>query len=335
MHRVFAQTGKIAVAQTRVVSVGKKGIEDSDIAKLDWQWFLYHFTAGNYSPEYARECWQKRTNEVGAPLITYKIDGVRIMEMRQPDVSKVRSSHGIKKVKTQDLGTTRMQLPSNPVQQGLSCEGDIGQGDDMDDVEEPVSDGDVVLPRDRAVVGGQSLASGSGQNPYSEPLSDEDGQNTGGDTTPKYADGPWPESEPEMDPAPASPPTAPRALSVRAPSSCIRVASSIAGASARPRPSCAPNYRFPSSGTTPTTKRPAPTASPSSVGSKRRKLDVVGTFDTKVDYGVEGLREFILNADDSFETSLDMWGAQTAMKAVVKTIDTEYKVFILKFRWAD
>ena len=314
--------------------------DTSKVLKLNWQWWLHHFGSCGLSSDFARQCWVKRENEVGERLVSYKLDGERIMEMKAPPQSTVTKSRAdIRRDVRARASPGGGRLARDFLRPGISSEANLGLGE-MSDWDGSDDDPPPVHP-DASRLGSPSPS--SVQRPVLAPASDDDGG--GGDSEdPPTDDDPDNAFEPH-DPAPATSP-GPPSLRSKPPAAQVRSGSGSGTVTTGVGTKRGGTHVQPSP---PPKGRRLSTQMLERVEAKqKRRDDQMGDNQDKPAKRRKGdgaesearteasLRSVLTDAKDKFDESIDMWDCQNAMEWLPNVINTEHQVVNAKpFYWTD
>ena len=273
---------------------------------------------------FAKECWLAKRDEFGTQLVSYKVNGQRIMEVPLPDTTSV--SEGAEQ-REETVKTKKARHGENftPGFLGLhaSVESDLGQGkldetfgpnfsdEDEDDAD---GDGDPQNQQDGAAFGALP----------DETASDEDDDDPDADrqsVEPPEDDDE--EEEAKVAPAVAAVGTPKRPVGA---ARCLNgtpasAAGSVSGRSVRSKAAPAPPASAAGSARS---KRSAGVPGmvaepPGSESLSTKALEPEGT-------DAESIRRFISEAPDDFEESIDMWRYQDCMTDLMNATNESHKV---------
>jgi len=310
----YKKTGTSVIK--RHVNVRKREAKDtSKIKRLNWRWWLVHFRSQGLTPAFARECWVNRCDETGARCKSYKINNERIMEVKMPDsvsLSKIRSAERTLEKKFH----TKRQLARDHLQTAIAVEGSLGEHDlsdwdpnetscEEDDRDEPANDGEQDHTARQHIDGVEMPPSSEDEGGEEEAETKEpEVEETGNDS-----EDPPSSNDEEADPALRTAPGA-RSVMDNTPVQPVRFHSLRGRPASAPAVAATPVKR-------PRTVAPAPAASPAPMSldtqSETKGKNKTDAVIEASDVGAE-LRSVIIDCQNEFEESFDMWVVQDAMK---------------------
>ena len=303
----FQKTGTV-VATARVQRISRALVDTSEVQKLTWYWWHRHFRVAQYSTEHAKQQWQRRQNELGQPVRSYKVNGERYMEimgMVKTALEK-RREDAKETVKTKAGG----KMVPCVLDVGQSTEADLGQGE--------LSDWDPDASSDDEEEAGPSEADQQLRHGV-----DNMKQQGGGAESVEP-----PESAEEDDDAlmlgakAVQSRVAPSRTSAQSPTPTPtrKGGSPVVAEMGKDETESAVKDRVA------VQKRPCPTASGLPAAKQPRQAVGAVVETPPVQKGAAAMRVEIAACSDTFEESIDMWWMQDLMVDAVETCCLESKV---------
>ena len=304
----FQKTGKV-IATARVQRISRALVDTSEVQKLTWYWWHRHFRVAQYSTEYAKQCWQRRVNELGQPVRSYKVNGERYMEIKGmvKTALEKRREDAKETVKTKAGG----KMVPCVLDVGQSTEADLGQGELSDWDPDASSDDDPDAGPSEA---DQQLRhgvdnmkkQGGGAEAVEPPESaeeDDDALMGGAEVVPSRV-------APSRMPAQSPTPTPTR-----------KGGSPVVSEMGKDQTESAVKDRVAAQKRPPTPTAPRP---PAAKHPRQAEGAVVET--PPAVKGAAAMRVEIAACSDTFEESIDMWWMQDLMVDAVETCGLERKV---------